>query len=111
VNDDTSLARGFAYDRLTSADDQHVEAVRDRLYAAPCGSGVWVSVKDGTIVHGHGGNEREQWTWQAIGPWVKLDPHKIEWSEFGRVRRDAERLKAELSALRERLAELAGVER
>ncbi|MDF2990258.1 MAG: hypothetical protein K0S37_772 [Microbacterium sp.] len=102
-----SGARGFAYDRLTEADDQHVEAVRDRLYAAPCGMGVWVSVKTGTIVHGNGGNEREQWAWQAVGPWIKLDHRQIEWSEFGRTRRERDDAREQLAVLRHTLRSLA----
>jgi hypothetical protein len=102
----SNAERGFVYDRLTEADDQHVEAVRDRLYAAPCGMGVWVSIKDGTIVHGNGGNEREQWAWQKIGPWIKLDEHQVEWSDFGRVRRERDMAHGTLAALRAGLVAL-----
>jgi hypothetical protein len=77
--------RGFKYDRLTEAGDDKVEPARHRLYAAPCGYDVWVSVKDGTVVRGNGGNEREQWHWQKIGPWVRIpmaDVRSLFSSEF-----------------------------
>lgn len=80
------MQRGFQYDKLTEASDERVEAVRHKLFAAPCGHGTWVSVTDGTIVHGNGGNEREQWHWQKLGPWIRLDDGAVTNSIFGRER-------------------------
>lgn len=104
------MDRGFAYDTLTEASDERVEAVRDKLYAAPCGMGTWVSVADGTIVHGNGGNEREQWEWQKCGPWILLDQDSIEWSVFGRTARELEASRQRHDDLRSALRDLIGAQ-
>ncbi|SDH47581.1 hypothetical protein [Microbacterium sp. 77mftsu3.1] len=100
------MDRGFAYDRLTAASDERVEAVRDKLYAAPCGMGTWVSVNDGTIVRGNGGNEREQWHWQKLGPWILLDETKVAHSYLGEPARELQRVSQKLDALRSSLRDL-----
>lgn len=106
MSDALDNARGFVHDRLTEADDARVEAVRDKLYAAPCGQGIWVSVKDGTIVHGNGGNEREQWAWAKRAPWIKLDERALEWSYLGEAVRERDLAREKLRALRASLAAL-----
>lgn len=100
------MQRGFHYDTLTEAADERVEAVRHKLFAAPCGHGTWVSVADGTIVTGTGGNEREQWQWQKIGPWIRLDEKEVESSVFGEARRRAQEDRQALDDLRDALREL-----
>lgn len=99
-------ARGFKPDALTEADDRTVESIRDRLYAAPCGHGTWVSVKDGVIITGNGGNEREQWHWSKRGPWIRLDDDAIAQLRepyLRSSRRATERLDALRSALSDAL--------
>jgi hypothetical protein len=73
----TGIRVGFEYDQLTLADAAAVELVRDRLYACPCGDGVWVSVRTGMIYRGHGGNERAQWELQRDAPWVRLERDEV----------------------------------
>ena len=72
MSNEEPMERGFKYDRLTVADDGCFEATRDNIFACPCGHGRWVSVQTGRVYRGHGGNEREQWSLQAEGPWVRI---------------------------------------
>lgn len=77
TNTETATPRGFAYDKLTEADDHSIEATRHRIYACPCGPAAWLSIQTGEVYRGNGGNEREQWWLQAQGPWVQIDSDPI----------------------------------
>lgn len=93
------MTRGFEYDRLTEADDAHVDAVRVALFACPCGMGWWVSVKTGYIYRGHGGSEREQWSLQKEGPWIRLDDGEVREKLTGPLEREAETAKERAQAV------------
>lgn len=73
----TGVRVGFEYDQLTLAETAAVDLVRDKLYACPCGDGVWASVRTGRIYRGHGGNERAQWELQRDAPWIRLDRDEV----------------------------------
>lgn len=98
--------RGFRYDHLTVADDEHLEAVRERIYACPCGSGAWVSIQTGEVYRGNGGNEREQWWLQSRGPWAKVEKDEGFDTE-ARMRRAHYK---SLEDLRRKVAEVIGVD-
>lgn len=101
----TETVRGFQYDALTTADDNAIENARENLYACPCGDGTWVSVRNGRIYRGHGGNERAQWELQRDAPWIKLDGAEVLDKLTGSLIRDrdaaAARLQATTNAIRD----------
>lgn len=101
--------RGFRYDYLTVADDKSVEAVRERIYACPCGDGPWVSLKTGSMYYGNGGNEREQEFLYERGPWVRIAEDAD--TRFQRAVDASRALRRESETLKDAIAELIGAER
>ena len=99
--------RGFKYDELTEADDASIENVRNRIYACPCGEGVWVSIQTGTVYEGNGGNDRDQWYWQSRGPWVRTTNEEIR-DVFDHELDSGAKARVELADLKESLGRLAG---
>lgn len=101
-----TTTRGFLYDQLTEASDQSITEVRDRIFACPCGYGAWLSLKTGEVYRGNGGNEREQWWLQSIGPWVYV----LKDAEFDNLALLVEELRDELGELRHNVADVIGAE-
>lgn len=103
---ESTIERGFQYDRLTVADDGSFEATRDNIFACPCGEGPWVSVQTGRVYRGNGGSERDQWALQASGPWVRI----IDDTDLADAMQRTNEAQREVEKIRKRVAEAIGVE-
>lgn len=99
-------AVGFQYDELTAADDASIAATRERIFACPCGDGVWASVQTGEVYRGNGGNERSQWWLQSQGPWVRVEKDE----GHDRIQQHLARAQAAYETLRSDLAKLIGAD-
>lgn len=92
--------------------EQRIEKAKARLDGAelhlhPWKWGVWVSVVDGTLYDGSGGNEREEHWWEQRGPWVLVkSDDALEYKET--YKGSGDDAKKELKKLREQIRKLAG---
>lgn len=94
--------------------EQRIDKAKARLDAAelhlhPWKWGVWVSVVDGTLYDGSGGNEREEWYWEQRGPWVLVRESDAK-SYKETYKGDGDEAEKELKRLREQIRKLAGCE-
>lgn len=55
--------------------------------------------KTGYIYIGHGGNEREQWSLQKEGPWVRMDDEQIRAKLTDELERKSQRAQARAEAV------------